>query len=209
MSSTVVIWYHSHWFLKLNRCTWSDLSLDCSCGSSVFCYKEKHFDHVWIQEQTKEFDYVWWLTASVVLGERAVVITSPDRCVTSSSVSLRKPVICVSFPGCTCAWMPLLLLSHMLRPPPLLPPAALPQPWSSGSALSLSFFHSPALFALPPFHFTNFPVMFSTFTVIHTFSPHAHLWLTLATGHKLKLVMSTHELEVLCKGFSLRVSDYK
>ncbi len=129
-----------------------------------------------------------------------------SRGVTSSSViffmSYINLYLCASalsfFPGCTCAWMPLLLLSNVLCPPLLLPPAALYQPWSSGSALSfsLSLFltfsstlvpaTSLAFSSLPLIHFTNFPVMFPVFTVIHL-PPHIHFWLTLATGHNFKM----------------------
>ncbi len=61
-------------------------------------------------------------------------------------------------------------------------------------SLSLSSSHSSTLVpatslafsSLPLIHFTNFPVMFPVFTVIHL-PPHIHFWLTLATGHNFKM----------------------
>lgn len=110
-----------------------------------------------------------------------------------------------SFPGCTCTRMPLLLLSHLLRPPPLLPPAALCQPWSPGSALLsfVPFFYSLSLPSLTSSHllynhfFTLkliFLPLFILFTFLYLFwGFDLYFW---SSGHQLpdtNLVLDTSE----------------
>lgn len=94
-----------------------------------------------------------------------------------SAFSCLGPVTCMflikflSFTGSPCAWMSLLLLSHLLCPSPLLPPTALCQPWSTGSTFFYSFFPSILLSIYPSFWptLTSSHPLFWSFTALTNF----------------------------------------